>query len=137
MFHRVGTSAHRGLFRLTGGNGRALGMPVAELVTTGRKSGQPRSTMLTVPVREPGRAVVVASFGGDDRDPAWLLNLRADPRVRLTIEGTTQEMVAREADESERAELWPKVVEANEVYETYQRRTSRRIPVVILEPASE
>ena len=58
-----------------------LGMPVLELTTTGRKSGEPRSVMLTAPVVEGDTVVIVASRGGDDTNPAWFLNLRDDPEV--------------------------------------------------------
>jgi deazaflavin-dependent oxidoreductase (nitroreductase family) len=70
---------HRAIVHLTGGQvlGSAFGMPVVELHTLGRKSGQPRSTMLTAPVIEEDRVVLVASKGGDDRDPDWYRNLIA------------------------------------------------------------
>ena len=63
----------------------ALGMPVLELTTVGRRSGRPRSVMLTSPVRDGEAIVVVASRGGDDRHPDWLLNLRAQPRVEVAL----------------------------------------------------
>ena len=74
---------HRILIATTGGRaGRSFsGMPVLELTTTGRKSGQLRSTMLTSPYREGDRTYIVASRGGDDHSPAWFLNLRDNPDV--------------------------------------------------------
>lgn len=134
---KAGTALHRSLFRATKGRlaGRAQGMTVVELVTTGRKSGRPRSTMLTAPILEPDRMVLVASFGGDDRHPAWYLNLRADPKVTVTFAGSTRVMSARVASEAERAELWPRVTKVNPGYAKYQTRTSRTIPLVIVEPA--
>jgi deazaflavin-dependent oxidoreductase (nitroreductase family) len=73
--------AHRAIVHLSGGQvlGSAFGMPVAELHTVGRRSGRPRSTMLTAPVVDGDRVVLVASKGGDDRDPDWYRNLVADP----------------------------------------------------------
>jgi deazaflavin-dependent oxidoreductase (nitroreductase family) len=70
---------HRAIVHLTGGQvlGSAFGMPVVELHTVGRKSGQPRSTILTAPVIGGDRVVLVASKGGDDRDPDWCRNLIA------------------------------------------------------------
>ncbi len=62
-----------------------MGMPVLELTTTGRKSGQPRSVMLTSPVQEGDTIIVVASRGGDDVHPAWFLNLQADPKVEVKL----------------------------------------------------
>ena len=78
---------HRAIVHLTGGQvlGSAFGMPVVELHTVGRKSGQPRSTMLTAPVTEGDRVVLVASKGGDDRDPDWYRNLIAHPDIELTM----------------------------------------------------
>jgi deazaflavin-dependent oxidoreductase (nitroreductase family) len=134
---KLGTALHRGVFRASKGRlaGKAIGMTVVELVTTGRKSGRPRSTMLTAPLASPSRLVLVASFGGDDRHPAWYLNLRANPKVTVTAEGTTRTMIARVASDEERAELWPVVTAINPGYAKYQTRTSRTIPLVLLEPA--
>jgi len=90
--------------------------------------------MLSVPIIEGDLMVLVASFGGDDRHPAWYLNLQANPEVRVTMSGTTRTMVARTATEEERAELWPQITSAYGGYARYQERTERQIPAVILEP---
>ena len=90
--------------------------------------------MLSVPIIEGDRLVLVASFGGDDRHPAWYLNLQANPEVRVTMAGSTHTMIARTATEEERAELWPQITSAYGGYARYQERTERQIPVVILEP---
>jgi deazaflavin-dependent oxidoreductase (nitroreductase family) len=89
VFYEVGTGIHRAMFNLSKGHlfGRAFGMPIIELVTFGRSSGKERSTMLSAPIVDGERLVLVASFGGDDRHPAWYLNLRSDPEVRVTIAG--------------------------------------------------
>jgi len=88
---------HRAIVHLTGGRvlGSAFGMPVVELHTVGRKSGQPRSTMLTAPVIEGDRVVLVASKGGDDRDPDWYRNLIAHPDIELTMAGRRRPVRAR------------------------------------------
>jgi deazaflavin-dependent oxidoreductase (nitroreductase family) len=109
-------------------------MPVVDLHTTGRKSGLPRSTMLTAPVIDGDRVVLVASKGGDDRDPDWYRNLMAHPEVELTMGSRRRPMLARQASAAEKAELWPRVVAAYQGYGGYQRRTERDIPLVILEP---
>ena len=114
--------------------GKAFGMPIVELVTTGRKSGKERSTMLSVPIVDGDRLVLVASFGGDDRHPAWYLNLQANPEVRVTIASSTRTMIARIVTEEERAELWPQITSVFKGYARYQERTERQIPVVNLEP---
>jgi deazaflavin-dependent oxidoreductase (nitroreductase family) len=90
--------------------------------------------MLAVPIIEGDRLVLVASFGGDERNPAWYLNLRDNPEVRVTTAGSTRAMIARTANEEERDELWPRITSVFEGYARYQERTERLIPVVILEP---
>lgn len=137
LLFKLSTAVHRAVFRASRGRvlGTVVGLPVAELETTGRRSGLRRSTMLAVPILAEERIVLVASFGGDDRHPAWYHNLRADPRVRITIAGRSRHMVARTADDAEHAALWPRIVARYHGYAAYQARTSRPIPVVILEPA--
>ena len=130
---------HRMAQRVSGGRAgwRASSMPVVQLTTIGRTSGQPRTVLLTSPVQEDGTIVVVASRGGDDRNPAWLLNLRANPRVRVVFEGQPEQpMTARIADEAERARLWPLVTAVGRQYADYQTRTERQIPLVLLEPST-
>ena len=130
------TEVHRTIVHLTGGRvlGSAFGMPVVELHTVGRKSGLPRSTMLTVPVIDGDRIVLVASKGGGDRDPDWYRNLLAHPEIELTMGGRRRPMRARRASPEEKAELWPRVVAAYRGYGGYQHRTDRDIPLVICEP---
>lgn len=130
------TSIHRAIFDATDGKylGYMGGMPALRLTTTGRKSGQPRDTMLTAPIVEPGRVVLVASYGGDDRHPAWFLNLRDDPEVQVAIAGRRGPMRARIASDDEKAELWPRITSAYANYAGYQDKTDRDIPVVILTP---
>lgn len=127
---------HRTVRLVSGGRigDRLMGMPTLELEVTGRKSGQPRSVMLTAPIHDDTRTVLVASKGGDDRDPEWYRNLAANPDVTVTIGGVATPMRARTASAEERAELWPTIVTAYKGYGDYQRRTERDIPVVICEP---
>ena len=127
---------HRAALRVSGGRfgKQVFGMQAVELHTTGRKSGQRRSVMLTAPIFEPGRVVLVASKGGDDRHPDWYHNLVDDPDVEITIDGETTPMRARTADPAEKAALWPTIVAAYKGYAGYQRRTERDIPVIICEP---
>lgn len=131
------TSVHRALLRVTGGRigSRLYGMDTVELHTIGRRTGEPRATLLSAPVHEEGRVVLVASKGGADDHPAWYLNLRAHPDVEITIRGLTGPYRARTASREERAALWPRIVRANPGYAGYQQRTRREIPVVICDPA--
>jgi deazaflavin-dependent oxidoreductase (nitroreductase family) len=128
---------HRGVLKLSGGRlgWEAAKMPVLELTTTGRKSGQPRSVMLTSPVQEGTTIVVVASRGGDDQHPAWFLNLRDSPEVEVAMKGgQRRRMRARVANPEERARLWPRVTADHKNYAGYQTKTEREIPLVLLEP---
>ena len=129
------TAFHRTVYRVSGGRvgGKGYGMPVVILTTTGRKTGKKRETVLTSPVQEDGKVVVVASWGGDDRHPTWFLNLRDDPAVELEMFGKKDARTARVASPEEKAELWPAVVKANPGYAKYQTKTEREIPLVILE----
>ena len=129
---------HRGLLKISGGRvgWKTGGMPVVELTTTGRKSGQRHTVMLTSPVQEGDAIVIVASRGGDDHHPAWFLNLRDHPDVEVVVGGKPkQAMRARVATAEERAALWPKVTTAYKGYGNYQTKTKREIPLVLLEPA--
>jgi deazaflavin-dependent oxidoreductase (nitroreductase family) len=113
------------------------------LEPTGRKSGLPRTHGLTY-CTDRGDLVVVASNGGSDRPPAWLLNLEADPGVTVRVGRQKLAATARVATTEEQAQLWPKVNRTNRGmaplfhsgvagrYDVYQRHTSRTIPVVII-----
>jgi deazaflavin-dependent oxidoreductase (nitroreductase family) len=133
---KVMNGLHRGVFAATGGRfpRTLLGMAAVELRTIGRKSGQTRTTMLTSPIHDDTRVVLVASKGGDDRDPQWYRNLSANPDVEVLIDGTTRKMRARTASPAEKAALWPDIVAAYKYYDSYQKRADRDIPVVICEP---
>ncbi|MDQ1375438.1 MAG: hypothetical protein QOJ09_2776 [Actinomycetota bacterium] len=128
---------HRTLFTASKGRigGSGYGMPVLMLTTTGRKSGQKRTTMLTSPLQDGDKVVIIASYGGDARHPAWFLNLRDNPDVEITMGGRTRRMRAHVAGGDERAELWPRVTKDHRNYADYQTKTDREIPVVVLAPA--
>ena len=130
-------NGHRALLAVTGGRfpKRVAGMQPVELHVTGRTSGERRSTLLTAPIYEPGRVVLVASKGGHSDHPQWYKNLVANPEVELTIDGETLPMRARTATPDEKAELWPVITSRYKGYASYQRNTDRDIPVVICEPA--
>jgi deazaflavin-dependent oxidoreductase (nitroreductase family) len=140
MSRDVGFKAMNGLHRLvlkvSGGRlgWMAMDMPVLELTTTGRKSGQPRDVMLTSPLKVGTALVVVASRGGDDHAPAWFLNLRDNPAVLVSLRGKAKiPMLARVATAAERERLWPLVVADHGNYASYQTKTTRQIPLVFLQ----
>jgi deazaflavin-dependent oxidoreductase (nitroreductase family) len=114
---------------------RGSGMPVLELTTTGRKSGQPRAVMLTSPWQDGDTMAIVASRGGDDIHPAWYWNIQSDPEVLVKTGGDpARPMQARVATAEERARLWPIITADHKNYGGYQQKTDREIPVVLLEP---
>jgi deazaflavin-dependent oxidoreductase (nitroreductase family) len=102
------------------------------LTTTGRKSGLPRPVTL-YGWEDGDDLVVVGSRGGGRRDPAWVVNLRADPRATVRRGKETYPVRAREVGGSERERLWQLVVDRFPNYGTYQRRTTRIIPLFVLE----
>ncbi len=120
-------------------------VPALLLTTRGRKTGLERTNGLTY-CRDRGDYIVVASNGGSDRPPAWLLNLEADPRVTIRVGRRVIPARARVADPVERAYLWPLVNRENRGmsrlfhpgvsgrYDVYQRHTTRTIPVVVITP---
>ena len=129
---------HRGLLKITGGRvgQQFAGMPVLELTTKGRKSGEPRSCMLTSPLQIGDAVLIVASRGGDDRHPDWFLNLQVNPEVTVKIkDGEPHTRIARIANAQERAEAWPQITSKFKNYAGYQEKTEREIPVVYLERA--
>ena len=126
---------HASVFRATNGRigGRMVGSPVLLLVTTGRKSGQKRTTVLLY-LEDGGRHVIVASNGGTATHPVWWLNLQADPEATVEIGGQKIHVRATEARGEEKARLWQRLIRMYPSYEDYRKRTDREIPVVILEP---
>jgi deazaflavin-dependent oxidoreductase (nitroreductase family) len=131
---RILGGLHRKIYRLTGGKigARIANMPVLLLTTTGRKSGRPRTQPLTYTRATEGYAVI-ASKGGADQHPLWYLNLRANPLAEVTVGRETQRVRAREAEGEERERLWRQLADVYSGYDRYARKTSRRIPVIVLE----
>jgi deazaflavin-dependent oxidoreductase (nitroreductase family) len=114
----------------------SVGQQVGMLETVGAKSGDPRRIPLLF-IRDGDRVVLIASMGGAPRHPAWLHNIRANPRVKFTgPAGTTGNYVAREAEGDERARLWEEAVDYYAGYAEYKIRAgTREIPIVVLERA--
>jgi deazaflavin-dependent oxidoreductase (nitroreductase family) len=136
-FLKTMNAVHRVALKLSGGRvgTTVAGMPALQITTTGRKSGRPHTVMLTSPIVDGDTIVVVASRGGDDTHPAWFLNLRDNPDVRVSLQhGPERAMTARIATAEERASLWPQATAAYKGYAGYQRKTTREIPLVLLSP---
>lgn len=109
------------------------GLPTLLLTTTGRRSGQPRTVALVF-LRDGGRYVVVASLAGYDHNPAWYVNLEADPRCEVQLSHTRMKATARDATDAERNELWPRLVALLPLWDLFQKQTDRAFPITILTP---
>lgn len=102
------------------------------LTTTGRRSGEPRSTPLIYQEHD-GAYLVVASKGGADEPPAWYRNLEQEPEVTVQVKADRFPARARVAAAGEKGEMWKKMTAAWPAYDEYQEKTDREIPVVVLE----
>jgi deazaflavin-dependent oxidoreductase (nitroreductase family) len=134
-FVNVAMRVDRVLLPLSGGRlSTGVGQNVLLLETVGAKSGQVRKTPL-VYLKDGERVVLIGSKAGAPRHPAWVHNLRANPRAKVLAPGRSGDYVAHEAEGEERARLWADAVDYYAGYATYQERAGeRRIPVVVLEP---
>jgi F420H(2)-dependent quinone reductase len=123
------------VYRLS--RGRLLGKvgtaPVLLLTSTGRRSGEKRTAPVLF-LADGERHVVVGSNAGNERAPAWSFNLKANPDAEIEIRGARRAVRARVAEGEERAELWRRVNELYEGFDSYEARTSRDIAVFVLEP---
>jgi F420H(2)-dependent quinone reductase len=112
---------------------RDTGLPVVIVTNRGAKSGKVRKTPV-MRVEHDGRYAMVASKGGAPRHPVWYYNVRANPLVEVQDGPRKQDMTAREVSGDERARWWERAVAAYPPYAEYQQRTTRQIPVFVLEP---
>lgn len=126
---------HPTLYRLTKGKvgGRIGALDVIVLTTQGRRTGEPRSVAL-MGFDDDDRMVVCGSNAGEPQAPAWVHNLRANPRGVVQRGARVFDVVAQEAEGDERARLWERLVALDPGYVEYQARTSRRLPLMVLCP---
>jgi F420H(2)-dependent quinone reductase len=126
------------LYRATGGRlmGKVSNAPVLLLTTTGRRSGATRTAPVLY-VRDGDALIVIGSNAGNERPPAWSLNLQANPRAEVQIGAKRQPVIARLAAEPERGWLWRRMNEEYSGFEDYKRHTRREIPVFVLEPRKQ
>jgi deazaflavin-dependent oxidoreductase (nitroreductase family) len=110
------------------------GVPTLLLTTTGRRSGEPRTSALIF-ARDGDDYLVVASMGGAPTHPTWYLNLTASPAAEIQVLGERIPVTAHTASEAEKPRLWQIVTEVWPNYDVYQTRTDRVIPVVVLSPS--
>jgi deazaflavin-dependent oxidoreductase (nitroreductase family) len=140
LYARTLHHADRLVYRLTRGRATFVslvtGLPIVMLTTTGAKTGQAR-TLPLVALPDGERLVIIASNYGQHRNPSWYYNLRANPRARITFEGATREVVARELEGEEREREYQRGIEIYPGWTQYRERAShRRIPVIELTPVS-
>jgi deazaflavin-dependent oxidoreductase (nitroreductase family) len=131
------TRAHATAIRLSGGRIRRSfvftgGMPILVLTTTGRKSGQSRSTPVGY-LKHGDDFAILASNAGNNRSPAWWLNLQADPTGEVLADGVGYAIRARRAEAAEEKALWSEFARLNPGFDEYRNLTERQIPVVLLE----
>jgi F420H(2)-dependent quinone reductase len=140
---KVGTAikwmskAQTWLFKKSGGklgNKFLKGTEVGILTTIGRKSGEPRDSPLLF-LQEGQRIVLVASQGGRATNPMWYLNLAANPHITFQTKAGRYELVARDANDAEREQYWPKLDAMYPDFANYRSYTDRKIPIVICDPA--
>jgi deazaflavin-dependent oxidoreductase (nitroreductase family) len=131
---------HSVVLRRSGGRIRrslllAGGQPVLALTTTGRRSGRPRSTVVAYLRHDDGYAVTPLNLGSD-RHPAWYLNLRSQPRAKITVDGQTITVCAREATGAEAGDLWRAYLKRLPPAAHLRRLAGRQVPMLVLEPGS-
>ena len=132
---KVTSTLNKCLYRATGGviGGRFGKANILLLTTTGRKSRRKRTTPLLY-IKDGDDFVLIASNAGDDRNPGWWVNLKADPHGRVQIGWAKTDVTARQTTPEEKARLWPRIIDVYPGYDEYTTRTTREIPVVILTP---
>jgi len=135
LMFKVMSGLHNALYRASRGRiaGRVGKLDVLLLTTTGRKTGKARTVPLLYSNTGGGYAVV-ASKGGAEQDPAWCVNLRANPHGLADLGGKRVHVKARETEGDERERLWHQIADGYKGYDNYQDKTSRQIPVFVLEP---
>jgi deazaflavin-dependent oxidoreductase (nitroreductase family) len=124
------------IYRLSGGRlgGRLGKAPILLLTTTGRKSGQPRTAPVLY-LADGDRFVVINTNAGNDKTPAWSLNLRANPEAEVEIGRKRVKVRSRLAEGEERADLWRRSMEQYEGWDFYESKLDREVGVFILEPS--
>jgi F420H(2)-dependent quinone reductase len=127
FFFKLIMNAHIALYRLTGG--RLGGKNIVLLTTIGKKSKQPRTKPL-YHIKDGANYIVIASAGG-----AWYTNLAANPKVTVEDHGRTIAGIASTTDATERARLWEKIVAQAPNFAGYEKKTTRVIPVVRIQPS--
>ncbi len=124
---------HKLIWNLSGGRlgRRVVGMPVVELVTIGRKSGQERQILITY-VEHAGTPAIIGTNAGRDTDPAWVMNLRTNPEARARWDGKWRDVTGVELEGDDHTAVWEKGVAANPGYADYLEGLTRPVPIMHL-----
>jgi deazaflavin-dependent oxidoreductase (nitroreductase family) len=136
--YKLFPAIHLFIYRLTGGriSGVVQGLHVLLLTTTGRKSGQPRTTPLGY-FKHGNNYVIIASNSGSDHHPGWYYNLKSNPTAEIQIKNHRAPVRAEEATGEAHDQLWNELIRISPGYADYQKRTSREIPLIILTPSQD
>ena len=123
------------IYRRSGGKrmGTLRGMPLLLLTTSGRKTGKQRVTPVMY-IRDGDNYVITASNRGEDKNPAWFVNLQANPSTSIEVDGVTRSVVAHKASREEKDRLWTQLVKQASFFDDYRKKTTREIPMMILQP---
>jgi deazaflavin-dependent oxidoreductase (nitroreductase family) len=123
------------LYQRTNGKlgGRVQGLPVLLLTTIGRKTGKKRITPLGY-FEDNDHYVIIASNAGSDNNPGWFYNLKSNPQVMVQVQDKQFTAIAEPADPMLRQQLWTRLVDLSPGYASYEKRTTREIPIVLLRP---
>lgn len=124
------------LYRLTGGRlgSRMRDFKVLLLTTTGRKSGKKRTTPLGFFDYDGGYVITASAIAFLGHPPDWFVNLKSNPQVMVQIKDRVMTAVAEEAESDLRNQLWEQLIEQAPSYADYAERTTRKIPMVVLQP---
>ena len=138
LLFKFAVGIHATIFRLTGGRvGASIGgMRILILTTTGRRSGKAHDVLLGYLI-DGDSYVVIASYGGSARNPDWYLNLVSEPRAFVQVKRHRIAVTAHMAGRVDRERLWAQLVAKAPIYQKYQDRTTRQIPMVLLTPFTD
>jgi deazaflavin-dependent oxidoreductase (nitroreductase family) len=125
------------MYRRSGGKrmGSLRGMPLLLLTTVGRNTGQQHVAPVMY-LRDGGNYIVTASNNGAAKHPGWFVNLQTNPQTTIEVDGMTKSVMAHQASPEEKKRLWAQLVEQAPFFEDYQKKTTRDIPMVILQPTN-
>lgn len=133
---QFGSRLHVFLYRLTGGKAQMAKYPTMLLTVQGRKTGKLYTTPL-IYIQDKDRYVIAAAYSGSDRHPIWWLNLQAHPEAELQVMNKRLRVRAQLAQPDERARLWQSLCRMYPYFTDYEARTTREIPIVVLNPVKD